>query len=111
MYTMLTDLGHDVLSAREIDPRATDEALLALANRERRVLITEDKDFGELVFVRRLDHPCIVRFVDMRVAEKVAAMGELIDCHAEAMRMGALIVVTERRVRIRVGRRDDRGDD
>ena len=58
---MLTDLGHDVLSAREIDPRATDEALLALANRERRVLITEDKDFGELVFVRRLEHTCIIR--------------------------------------------------
>ena len=55
MYTTLTDLGHDVLSAREIDPRATDEALLALANRERRVLITEDKDFGELIFVRRLE--------------------------------------------------------
>ena len=66
MYTMLTDLGHDILSAREIDPRATDEALLALANREHRVLITEDKDFGELVFVRRLEHPCIIRFVGMR---------------------------------------------
>ena len=50
---MLTDLGHDVLSGLETDPRATDEALLALANQEQRVLITEDKDFGELVFVRR----------------------------------------------------------
>ena len=111
MYTMLTDLGHDVLSAREIDPRATDEALLALANRERRVLVTEDKDFGELVFVRRMKHPCVVRFVGMRVAEQVTAMRELIEHHAEAMRMRALIVVTQRRVRIRVGRRDERGDE
>lgn len=52
---MLTDLGHDVLSARETAPGASDEALLALANQERRVLVTEDKDFGDLVFVRRLD--------------------------------------------------------
>lgn len=111
MYRMLTDLGHDVLSAREIDPRATDEALLALANRERRVFITEDKDFGELVFVRRLEHTCIIRFVGMRVAEQIEAMRELIERHEEAMRMGALIVVTQRRVRIRVGRRDERGDD
>ena len=111
MYTMLTDLGHDVLSAREIDPRATDEALLALANGERRVLVTEDKDFGELVFVRRMEHPCVIRFVGMRVAEQVTAMRELIEHHAEAMRMRALIVVTQRRVRIRVGRRDERGDD
>ena len=52
MHTALTDLGHDVLSALDRDPRAADEALLALANKEQRVLITEDKDFGELVFVR-----------------------------------------------------------
>lgn len=111
MYTLLTDLGHDVLSAREIDPRATDEALLALAYHERRVLITEDKDFGELVFVRRLDHPCIIRFVEMRVAEKMAAMRELIERYSDAMYAGALIVVTRKRVRIRLGRRIERGDD
>ena len=68
---------------------------------ERRILVTEDKDFGELVFVRRLPHPCIVRFVGMIVTEKVAAMMELIEQHAEAMSQGALIVVTTRRVRIR----------
>lgn len=48
--------GHDVLSALERNPRATDEELLALAMEERRILVTEDKDFGELVFVRRLPH-------------------------------------------------------
>ena len=104
---MLTDLGHDVLSGLERDPHATDEALLALANDEQRVLITEDKDFGELVFVRRLRHPCIIRFVDMPVAEKVAAMRELIERHADAMREDALIVVTRTRVRIRRRQRDE----
>ena len=59
MRHMLIESGHDVLSAAERDPRATDEALLALAYEEQRVLVTEDKDFGELVFVRRLPHPCI----------------------------------------------------
>lgn len=103
LHTMLTNLGHDVLSAWETDPRATDEELLALANQERRVLITEDKDFGELVFLRRLSHPCIVRLVNMRVAEKVAAMRELIEHHSEAMQQPSLIVVTQRRVRIRLG--------
>ena len=40
-------------------------------DKERRVLITEDKDFGELVYLRRLPHPGIVRLVDLRVAEQV----------------------------------------
>lgn len=101
LHSTLAGLGHDVLSSLERDPCATDEAVLALANDEQRVLITEDKDFGELVFVRRLPHPCIIRFVDMPVAEKVAAMRELLERHADAMREDTLIVVTRTRVRIR----------
>ena len=45
----LTYLGHDVLSARERFANASDEALLALAREAHRVLVTENKDFGELV--------------------------------------------------------------
>ena len=110
MHALLAGMGHDVLSTRETAPRATDSALLALANDEDRVLITEDKDFGELVFVHRLPHPCIIRFVDMQVAEKVAAMRELLEHHGDSMHEGALIVVTRSRVRVRTGRRDTRGD-
>ena len=97
----LLDLGHDVLSAREQCPHASDEALLALARSENRVLITEDKDFGELVFLRGLPHPCIVRLVGMTSVERAEAMRALIERHATAMREGAIVVVTGRRVRIR----------
>lgn len=51
---MLTEKGYDVFSAMEKAPRASDEVLLALANEEQRILITEDKDFGDLMFVQRL---------------------------------------------------------
>ena len=57
MQDELATQGHDVLSALERNPRAADEELMALAMEERRILVTEDKDFGELVFVRRLPHP------------------------------------------------------
>ena len=97
----MTDLGHDVVSVRDRDAGAADDAVLTLAYEEGRVLVTEDKDFGELIFVRRLPHPCIVRFVDMRVVEKVAAMRELIERHADALREGAIIVVMQGRVRVR----------
>ena len=73
-------------------------------------LSTEDKDFGELVFVRGLPHPCIVRFVDMNVVGKVAMMADLIERHEEEMRSGALIVATARRVRIRSGLGNTGGD-
>ena len=104
LHRRLLDLGHDVVSAHDEFARASDETLLALAYEERRVLVTEDKDFGELIFVRRLPHPCIVRFVEMNIVGKLAAMRELIERHADAMHEGALIVVTRDRVRIRGGR-------
>ena len=47
--------GYDVLFVLEAKPRATDDDVLALAFNERRILITEDKDFGELVY--RLEKP------------------------------------------------------
>lgn len=42
--------GHDVVSVAEDQPGIPDDKVLAWANRERRILITEDLDFGELIF-------------------------------------------------------------
>jgi predicted nuclease of predicted toxin-antitoxin system len=63
--------------------------------------VTEDKDFGELVFVRRLPHRTIIRFIEMRVEEQVAAMRELLDYYPTELQGETLIVVTRGRVRIR----------
>ena len=46
----LRSAGHDVLAVAEISPRAGDDEVLKLARDNRRVLLTEDKDFGELVY-------------------------------------------------------------
>jgi len=46
----LRDRGHDVLSVKESMRGASDEAILARAQSEKRVVITHDKDFGELAF-------------------------------------------------------------
>jgi predicted nuclease of predicted toxin-antitoxin system len=47
--------GHDVAWVRADAPGSTDDAVLARATAERRVLVTFDKDFGELVFRRGRD--------------------------------------------------------
>ena len=108
---MLTEQGHDVASATEKHPGVSDEALLALAYEEQRVLVTEDKDFGELVFLRGLPHPSIVRFTDMPVAQKVAAMRKLIERHPDALRAGAIVVVRQHLMRIRFAEPEGPSDD
>lgn len=49
--------GIDVLSIREVSPGATDEAVLALAASQSRILASFDRDFGELIFKHRKPPP------------------------------------------------------
>ncbi|MGD0896356.1 MAG: DUF5615 family PIN-like protein [Thermoguttaceae bacterium] len=101
LEAFLAGRGHDVLSAVAVDPRASDERLLALALQDERVLVTEDKDFGELVFVRRLPHGPIVRLVELTVDQQVGGMTELLDRHAVELTGPVMITITRGRIRIR----------
>lgn len=49
LVAWLRGAGHDVLYAAETMRRAPDPELLELARRERRIVLTDDLDFGELV--------------------------------------------------------------
>jgi predicted nuclease of predicted toxin-antitoxin system len=50
--------GHDVVSVKESMRGQPDSAVLDRARREGRLLVTHDKDFGELAFRSRLPAPC-----------------------------------------------------
>ncbi len=46
--------GHSVAYVPELRPGMTDDEVLDLANREAAILLTADKDFGELVYRQRM---------------------------------------------------------
>ncbi|HLH51690.1 MAG TPA: DUF5615 family PIN-like protein [Roseiarcus sp.] len=50
--------GHDIIWVRTAAPGATDRDVLALAAREERILLTFDKDFGELARGSALPRAC-----------------------------------------------------
>ena len=54
----LRRLAHDVLSVKESMRSASDEVILACAQAERRIVVTHDKDFGELTFRSGLTAAC-----------------------------------------------------
>ena len=56
----LRSAGHDVLAVSEFQQRSVDRQLMELAYTEGRILITEDKDFGWLAFVRQVDNPGVI---------------------------------------------------
>jgi predicted nuclease of predicted toxin-antitoxin system len=58
----LRSAGHDVLAVAEISPRIGDDEVLKHARDDRRVLLTEDTDFGELVYAEGLRSSGVILF-------------------------------------------------
>lgn len=54
---LLRDAGHDVAAVIRDSPGATDEEVLSRAVRERGIILTFDRDFGELIFRRGISAP------------------------------------------------------
>lgn len=62
---LLRDRGHDVLSIRERYPSIDDTLIILLAQTENRLIISCDRDFGELLFRRQVE--CGVGIVYLRL--------------------------------------------
>ena len=52
--------GHDVVYIAEQEPGISDETVLQRANESGAMLLTEDKDFGELTFRQHLVHHGVI---------------------------------------------------
>lgn len=98
----LRALTLDVVWAAEMTPGIDDADWLTIGRREKRILLTDDKDFGEVVFAKGLSGGGIVllRLYRLSLPMKVANLEPRwpkILSHAE----GNFVVVTEDRIRIR----------
>ncbi len=98
----LRTAGHDVLMAAAVCPGAPDDEVVALAVADGRVLITEDKDFGDLAFRQGLHPAGLIRLALPRElpADKAARLVEVLEAAGEQVQ-GAILVVEPARVRSR----------
>lgn len=104
----LRSAGHDVVAVRDAMPGATDEAVIDFALKEVRVLLTEDKDFGQLVFASDVEPPGVVFIRFPAGARQVLArtVAQLIETKAQEI-AGRFVVVQPGWIRIS-GRRRER---
>ena len=78
-----------------------DEAIIKKAYSERLVLVTADKDFGELVFLKKMDCPTIIRMVNIPAGNQGKILLRLIELYKEDIEKGSIITADAYRVRIR----------
>ena len=94
--------GHSVWYVTEMKPGLTDDAVLQKANQETAILLTADRDFGELVFrLNRLTHGVIlIRLAGISPPKKAEFVSSAIEKHSSEFQ-NAFSVITPNAVRIR----------
>jgi hypothetical protein len=98
----LRDTGHDVIYAAEVASGTTDAQILRRANDERRLLLTEDKDFGEFIFRLHMTVPGLVllRIAPERYLFKWARLDAAVQRFGQRL-FGRYVVIEEARFRSR----------
>ena len=100
----LRQRGHDVFSVYEEARGMDDDDIIRKAFDENRILITNDKDFGEKVYREGYPHRGIVllRLDNERASNKINTVQQLLDNYAEEI-PDCFVVVTDTRVRFARG--------
>ena len=93
--------GHDVQWVGDWPQDPGDAAIMAWAESGGWVLVTLDKDFGQLIVVRGLPHAGLIRLVGIRGREQGPAVQAVVDRFGDALLRRAVITVEPDRVRVR----------
>ena len=97
----LLEEGHEVFSVHEEAKGSDDVAIINIANEQDYIIITNDKDFGELAFKDNKHHKGIIllRLSDERSQNKIQVLGEILEKYSQDLHSN-FVVATEDSVRI-----------
>jgi predicted nuclease of predicted toxin-antitoxin system len=98
----LIDNGYNIKSVRDINPKMIDKEILKIAVSEGRMVITMDKDFGELVYNSGLPHAgvLLLRLEGARSDEKVKIIEEILEKYLDKL-LNNFCVFKDGQLRIR----------
>jgi predicted nuclease of predicted toxin-antitoxin system len=101
---LIRSLGIEVLSIVEISPGIKDEEVIIIALKNQCLLITEDKDFGELTYRLKLEHKGIllIRLSGLQRKERINMVADLIIAHFDKL-CNNFSVLDNRGIRIKTG--------
>ncbi|MEW6357173.1 MAG: DUF5615 family PIN-like protein [Planctomycetota bacterium] len=104
----LVQEGHDAVWVGDLGQELPDTAILEMGFRDRRVILTIDKDFENLAFRRRLPFFAIVRLPSEPYPQTRSRLTDLLREHANDISPGNVVCVTSAGVRVRHGSSKDK---
>ncbi len=77
----------DVKCVRDIDPHLPDDEIVRIGVSENRLIITADKDFGELAYRSGMSHSgvLLLRFDELNIAERISVIAMVLTEHHGAL--------------------------
>ena len=96
----LRNAGHDALEAEDLRPDPGDESLLRTAEAQNRIVITIDKDFGELIYRDRQPHAGLIRLPDVSPFQRIELVDEIISRYHQDLENRAIVTVRGESIRI-----------
>lgn len=98
----LREDGHNVVYVSDLDPGISDDVVLSTANSKRALLVTADKDFGELVFRRQQVSAgvLLIRLAGLPPQSKAELVAIAVRDHSDEL-PGAFSVLSPGMIRIR----------
>jgi predicted nuclease of predicted toxin-antitoxin system len=102
MAAMIRSLGHECAEGASIPPRMADIDVLRAAADKGEVVVTADKDFGELVFVHGISCPGVI-LIRVALADETSRVAHVRSIWPKVMTRlpGSFITVTASRIRAR----------
>jgi predicted nuclease of predicted toxin-antitoxin system len=98
----LATAGHEVESVADWPADPGDAVILGEAHRVGRVIVTLDKDFGELAVVRGHTHSGIVRLVGLTTAQQPVVAVAVFGRYGGELARGAIVTADPGRTRVRL---------
>jgi predicted nuclease of predicted toxin-antitoxin system len=97
----LTDLGHDVVEVRHENPRMEDDEILSWAVNDRRIIITTDHDFEEMIWRESKSHCGIIRLENLPRKERECLLADVINGFSQEIASGAIVIALSNKFRVR----------
>lgn len=94
-------MGFQVVWIPETGKDPGDEAIIEKAFQEKYVLVTADKDFGELVFLKKMGPPTIIRLVNIPAKKQGELLLRIIEKYRKEIENISIITADKYRNRIR----------
>ena len=97
----LIQLGHDVVQVGAKDPRMSDDEILNWALKEKRIIVTTDNDFEEMIWREGKKHCGVLRLENLPRSERKALLLDALKRHSQDLESGSIVIALSKKFRVR----------